>query len=108
MTYSVLLTRDADQDLEALYDYLYWHDSPESTGYVLDQIEQALNSLKEHPQRGVYPKELASVGIREYREIYFKPYRLIYRILADKVYIMVIADGRRDMQSLLQRRILNP
>jgi len=24
----------------------------------------------------------------------------------DKVYVMVIADGRRDMQALLQRRLL--
>lgn len=52
------------------------------------------------------PKELLAVGLREYREIYFKPYRIIYRIIADIVYVMLIADGRRNMQSLLQRRLL--
>jgi toxin ParE1/3/4 len=46
------------------------------------------------------------LGIREYREVFFKPYRLIYRIIGNKVYIMLIVDGRRDMQSLLQRRLL--
>jgi len=45
-------------------------------------------------------------GIREYREVYFKPYRIIYRVCPEGVYAMVIADGRRDMQSLLQRRLL--
>jgi len=48
----------------------------------------------------------AGVGLREYREIFFKPYRIIYRVMADNVYVMVIADGRRDMQALLQRRLL--
>ena len=55
--------------------------------------------------RGTYPNELMAVGIREYREIYFKPYRIIYRMIEQQVYIMVIADGRRDMQTLLQRRL---
>jgi toxin ParE1/3/4 len=49
---------------------------------------------------------LLAVGLREYREVYFMPYRIIYRIIAQHVYVMVIADGRRDMQSLLQRRLL--
>ena len=64
-------------------------------------------SLSENPGRGAYPKELLAVGLREYREIFFKPYRIIYRVIAENVYVMVIADGRRDMQTLLQRRLLD-
>jgi toxin ParE1/3/4 len=45
-------------------------------------------------------------SFREYREISFKPYRIIYRVMAENVYVLVIADGRRDMQALLQRRLL--
>ena len=41
----------------------------------------------------------------KYREIFFKPYRIIYRVMEDNVYVLVIADGRRDMQTLLQRRL---
>ena len=47
------------------------------------------------------------LGIREYREIFFKPYRIIYRIMKKNVYVLLIVDGRRDMQSLLQRRLLD-
>ena len=50
--------------------------------------------------------QLTDDGIREYREIVFKPYRIIYRVMEDNVYVLVIADGRRDMQTLLQRRLL--
>lgn len=72
---------------------------------VLDQIETAFSSLSEHPEQGAYPQELLAIGLREYREIFFKPYRIIYRIMAENVYVMVIADGRRDMGALLQRRL---
>jgi toxin ParE1/3/4 len=73
----------------------------------LDQIEKAFSKLSEFPERGVYPKELLTLGIREYREIFFKPYRIIYRVMEKNVYVLLIVDGRRDMQSLLQRRLLD-
>jgi toxin ParE1/3/4 len=55
---------------------------------------------------GVYPCELSALGIKEYREVFFKPYRIIYRVIAEAVFVMLIVDGRRDMQPLLQRRLL--
>jgi toxin ParE1/3/4 len=106
MALQVFLTDDAARDLEELYDYIATHDAQERADYVLDQIEKALASLYENPERGAYPQELLAVGLREYREILFKPYRIIYRVMANGVYVMVIADARRDMQTLLQRRLL--
>ena len=106
MTYHVLLTDDAVRDLEDLYNYIRDHDSPEKADYLLDKIEKAFNSLAELPDRGVYPKELSVLGIRDYREIFFKPYRIIYRTIGKFVYVLLITDGRRDMLSLLNRRLL--
>lgn len=105
MSYQVLLTDDAAYDLEALYDYIETHDAQEKADYVLDKVEEIFLSLADNPERGTYPNELLAVGLREYREIYFNPYRIIYRISSQSVYVMVIADGRRDMQSLLERRL---
>ena len=106
MAFHVFLADDASRDLEELYDYIESHDAPGKADYVLDQIETAFSSLSENPGRGAYPKELLAVGLCEYREIFFKPYRIVYRVIAENVYVMVIADGRRDMQTLLQRRLL--
>jgi len=106
MAFRVFLTDDASRDLENLYDYIESHDASGKADYVLEEIEKAFSSLSENPKRGAYPKELLAVGLREYREIFFKPYRIIYRVMAKKVYVMVISDGRRDMQTLLQWRLL--
>ncbi len=106
MPFAVLLTNDAARDLNELYDYIAVHDSPRKAGYVLEQIEKTFSTLSEFPERGVYPKEPLKLGIREYREIFFKPYRIIYRVMDKNVYVLLIVDGRRDMQSLLQRRLL--
>ena len=107
MPFTVLLTNDAARDLNELYDYIVLHDSPRKADYVLEQIEKTFSTLSEFPERGVYPKELLKLGIREYREIFFKPYRIIDRVMEKNVYVLLIVDGRRDMQSLLQRRLLD-
>ncbi len=107
MPFAVLLTNDAARDLNELYDYIAVHDSHRKANYVLEQIEKTFSTLSEFPERGVYPKELLKLGIREYREIFFKPYRIIYRVMDKNVYVMLIVDGRLDLQSLLQRRLLD-
>lgn len=106
MSFEVLLTEDASRDLEELYDYIDRHDVPGKATHVLDQLENVFSGLSENPERGVYPKELVAIGLREYREVFFKPYRILYRVIGNRVYVMLIADGRRDMQGLLQRRLL--
>lgn len=106
MPFEVFLTDDAARDLNELYDYIAEHDAPRKADYVLEQIEKAFLKLAEFPERGANPKELLDLGIREYREIFFKPYRIIYRVMAKKVYVLLIVDGRRDMHALLQQRLL--
>jgi len=104
--YEVLLTHGAEQDLESLHDYIAAFDCPASADHVLDRLMAVVESLEQFPERGGYPKELAALGIREYRQAAFKPYRVIYRVLGKRVIIYLIADGRRDFQTLLARRLL--
>ena len=104
--YDVLLTEGAEQDLESIYDYIAEFDCKANADYVLDRLLEVVESLTAFPERGAYPKELAALGIRDYRQTVFKPYRVIYRVIGQRVSIHVLADGRRDMQSLLARRLL--
>jgi toxin ParE1/3/4 len=104
--YQVLLTADAARDLEQIYDYIAEHDLPRKADQVLDRIEAIIDGLRSSPTRGSVPKELRSIGLRDFREVYFKPYRIIYRVIDPVVYVLVIADGRRDLQNLLSRRLL--
>ncbi len=107
MPFAVLLTNDAARDPDELYDHIALHDAPQKADYVWGQIERAFSRLSKFPERGAHPKELLALGILEYREIFFKPYRIIYRVVGKNVYVLLIADGRGDMQTLLQRRLLD-
>ena len=104
--FEVLLTEGAEQDLEAIHDYISEFDCIANANDVLDAVMDVVESLSTFPERGSYPKELVGLGIKEYRQAFFKPYRVIYRVTGSQVIVYLIADGRRDMQTVLARRLL--
>jgi toxin ParE1/3/4 len=104
--YRIRLARDAELDLIDLYRYIAANDSTDNAGHVLNQLEALCSSLADFPERGHAPPELDRIGITNFREIHFKPYRVIYEVIKQDVFIHCILDGRRDMQSLLERRLI--
>ena len=73
---------------------------------LISQIRKACSDLSEFPERGRIVPELNRIGIFDYRELIVKVYRIIYAIDGKNVYIHCILDGRRDIQTLLQQRML--
>jgi toxin ParE1/3/4 len=106
MPHEVFLTADAAHDLEEIIDYIAGNDGAGKADTVPGKFEALFASLSQSPKRGAHPRELLALGIRQYRELFFKPYRAIYRVEDRAVYILLVADGRRDLQTLLQRRLL--
>ncbi|MDR1708876.1 MAG: type II toxin-antitoxin system RelE/ParE family toxin [Candidatus Accumulibacter sp.] len=104
--YAVVLTAGAERDVESIFDYIAESDGAASAGRVLDRLMKTAESLEKFPERGSHPKELAALGIKEYRQVLFKPYRVIYRVFESQVVVYLVVDGRRDMQSVLARRLL--
>jgi toxin ParE1/3/4 len=102
----VFFTAGAERDLQELYDFVAAHDSVAQAERLLDRIETMVADLATSPDRGAHPRELSALGIRDYRQVLFKPYRVIYRLTGAKVIIYLVADGRRDMGTLLARRLL--
>lgn len=106
--FDVELTQGAEDDLEEIHAYLAENRSTEDADALLDEFISTIETLENFPARGAFPKELEALGIREFRQILLRQYRLIYRTAGTKVFILIIADGRRDVQALLERRLLGP
>lgn len=104
--YQIKITSKAEKDIEDIYDYAAKKDTPQNAEYILNNLESLILSLSETPEHGHYPPELSIQGIKEFREVIFKPYRAIYEISNNTVIVHLCVDGRRDIVSLLERRIL--
>ncbi|MBV8167464.1 MAG: type II toxin-antitoxin system RelE/ParE family toxin [Alphaproteobacteria bacterium] len=106
MPWTVLLSQQAERDLDDIYGYIAERDGPARADRVLAALEQTVAALTRFPERGNVPKELQALGLAEYREAHYKPYRVIYRVLGKRVVVYAVLDGRRDLHSLLQRRLV--
>ena len=106
MPFEVRLTPGAEYDLEAIHAYIAQADSTAVAQRVLDRLLVAVEALETQPVRGSRPRELAGQGFDDYRQVMLKPWRLIYRVIGQRVFIYLIVDGRRDMRTLLAQRLL--
>jgi toxin ParE1/3/4 len=73
--------------------------------HLLDQVLQVAESIAALPHRGTRPRELPPGLQAEFRQAFFKPYRVIYEIRLEMIVVHLVADGRRDLRSLLMRRL---
>ena len=106
MQYKVNFVSDAEEDLFEIYRYIYLYDSEDNAEKLYSKLRAKCLLLKEFPERGHIPPELDLLEVSDFLEIRYKPYRIIYRIIKREVFIHCIIDGRRDIQKLLQERLL--
>ncbi len=104
--YEVRYLTSAQRDLYDLLSFLAVKESPVRAREVLKQIRKLYGQLESIPYRGHVPPELDALGSKGFLEIHFKPYRIIYQVSGQLVYIHIVCDGRRDMQSLRNKRLL--
>jgi toxin ParE1/3/4 len=106
MRHQVLVVAEAEEDIFDIYKYVLRADGRNRADHLLAKLQETCQSLAEMPRRGHSPPELERVGVCGYREIHFKPYRVIYQIVGRKVFIHCVLDGRRNLQEFLERRLL--
>ena len=104
--YKVLIDPHAKQDLKEIFIYVAVNDSISSANKLLDSLENTCYKLEKFPERGHIPEELRLTGIKRYLEILYKPYRIIYEIENNQIYIHSVLDGGRNIQEILNERLL--
>ena len=104
--YTIKWTETARNDLESIIDYIAI-DSPQNALSVLDRLETKVKILEKFPKQGRIIPELEPYNYFMYREIIETPWRIIYKNDSDIIYIMAIIDGRRNVEDILVKRMIN-
>ncbi len=103
--YRVLWARAAAHDLVEIVAYLA-ADSPVDARRVARRLKTSASTLDVSPERGRLIPELSRFGIRAFRELLVGPYRLMYRVTGDHVFVLALFDGRREIDEVLFERLL--
>lgn len=106
MKFVVYLIEDAERDLSDIYQYVDLNNSAEQADRLLQHLEETVQKLETFPLRSHVPPELEQISVYNFREIHYKPYRIIYEIRKTEVFVHCVLDGRRDLQEILQNKVL--
>ena len=107
MGFAVVMTRGAEDDIFSLWSHLADKKGMEDADYVVDRLKSLILSLADTPMRGHIPTGLESFHVGGFLEVHFKPCRVIYKATGKDVHIFCVLDGRRDIESVLRRRLLS-
>ncbi|WP_456407435.1 type II toxin-antitoxin system RelE/ParE family toxin [Thiolapillus sp.] len=103
--YRVSWAEAAEEDLKSIIEYIYADNPPAARGN-LNKIKTKTSELCSFPQRGRVVPELKDHGILQYRELIIPPWRVIYRISEEQVYVLSVIDSRRNIEDILLQRLV--
>ncbi len=106
MGFRVVILDSAEQDLKELRAYVLKNFSMETWSTTYVKIKEAIRNLENFPQAGSIPEEIEKLNLTQYRQILSGMNRVIYEVRQDVIYVHIVVDARRDMNSLLTRRLL--
>jgi len=106
-TYSIIIAEEAENDLHDIWLYIAVNDLPAKADDLRDVLKKKCYSLSYIPERGRRVCELEELNIFDFHEIFYKPYRIIYKLVNNTVFIYGIFDGRRELKEPLLKRISN-
>ena len=100
MARTVRWTETAAQDLEEAAAFIA-RDSQSYAAALVRETQEASQTLRMFAERG---RMVPEIGASDVRELFVRNYRLIYRVTADRVFILAFVHGARDLTTLWGRR----
>ena len=99
MDYRIAWSPEAVEDVAAIAEYIA-RDSEMYASSVVSTILDAVRCLSSFPRIGRRVPEMEDESIRE---LFVYSYRLIYRILDDRILIVAVIHGKRLLESIARR-----
>ena len=101
----VIWTDTAKKDLNEIIEYIA-QDSIAIAIQKYEKIREAAEPLVLFPYQGRVIPELLKHNIAKFKELIISPWRLMYKIENNVVYVMAVIDGRRNIEDILLQRLL--
>jgi len=98
-------TSPALDDLDEIIEYI----SKTNITYaikIMDKIYEQVNKLDMNPEICRIVPELEKYGYLIYRQLVIDYWKIIFKIEGNIVYIMLVIDGRRNLEDIILKKIL--
>src|ERR1700759_3605679 len=97
---------EAQEDTKDLRRYILKNFGTQTWKQTSAELGLTFGNIRQFPQSGYVPAELSDFGGLNFREVLSGQNRVIYEVRDDTICIHVVTDTRRDLRTLLQKRLL--
>ena len=101
-----MFLKSAELDLKELTGYIVRNFGKDAWQASYAKIKDAVNTIGTFPLGGNVPEELERLNLTQYRQVIAGMNRIIYEVRQEITYIHIVCDTRKDMKSLLTKRLL--
>lgn len=106
MKLRIVFLKSAERDLRELRVYIIKNFGKDAWQTSYAGIKDAVSAIRNFPVGGRIPEELEKLNLMQYRQVLSGMNRIIYEVRQETVYVHIVCDTRRDMKTLLARRLL--
>jgi len=107
MEKTVLWSKDAQDDLIEIVYYIKEKSGSKIAKTIYNRIIDKINNSISFPESHRVVPELSEIGVRDIKEIIDPPWRIFYRISDSEIKILSIIDGRRNIEDILYRKMID-
>jgi toxin ParE1/3/4 len=107
MRWRVVFLEQAERDLIELKHYILHNFSQKIWQQCYTNLKQSVKTIQLFPEGGSIPPEIEALNLAQYRQVISGMNRIVYEIREHIIYIHIICDRRKDLNSLLFRRLLS-
>lgn len=101
-----VLLDEAQADIRELRQYVTRVFGKATWQETYTGIKATVRNTIAFPLHGHTPPELAELGLSQYRQALSGMSRIIYEVQGDVLYVHIVCDTRKDLRTLLTRRLL--
>ncbi|MEO6277846.1 type II toxin-antitoxin system RelE/ParE family toxin [Roseateles sp.] len=102
----VVFLSGAEEDIKIIRRYVLKNFGAKTWLETKARLKASVATIETFPLGGSVPDELTDLGLDQYRQLISGMNRVIYEVTSDLVYVHIVCDARREMTTLLSRRLL--
>jgi len=107
MAHKIVWSQDSAEDLEDIIQYINDRSGKEMAKSIYKRIIYKIENASVFPGSGRKVPELDVLGDSGIHEVIESPWRIIYRITENELHIISVIDGRRNVEELLYKKIID-
>jgi toxin ParE1/3/4 len=107
MKYKIIWSKDAGEEIIEIISWYKYNAGKNIAQNIYTKIKSQIRKLKDMPGIGKQVQILKDIGINDYRQIVQDHWIIYYKVEKENVYIISVIDGRRNLEEILYKKIID-